>query len=212
MWVTVSLVAVYVGLYLFIVFVSLSLACGLYYLAELIEEYTLTTRRILTWAIRGELLLHALLLLDRLPVWCLGPGVVAQLVYLRMLRRFPYLSLTSADGLLASGAFLASNGVWVWHFWSSMFTVEYILAFLLISTWLVPFGLFLSMAGDQAVLPGAGGYPYTTSPPQGGEPGKKARRGLALRIFDVLRRKRDAVLPDVYARLPASAGLFKEKL
>jgi hypothetical protein len=52
MWVTVSLVAVYVGLYLFIVFVSLSLACGLYYLAELIEEYTLTTRRILTWAIR----------------------------------------------------------------------------------------------------------------------------------------------------------------
>ena len=48
----VSLVAVYAGFYLAIVFVSLSIACGLYYLGELCEEYVLTTRRLIGHAIK----------------------------------------------------------------------------------------------------------------------------------------------------------------
>jgi len=80
------------------------------------------------------------------------------------------------------------------------------------------------MAGDQAVLPGAGGYPYSgpdrqkygngsSSSSGGGGAGQKQRRGLALRIFDILRRKRDEVLPDAMAKFPASAGLMpKEKI
>jgi hypothetical protein len=71
------------------------------------------------------------------------------------------------------------------------------------------------------VLPGAGGYPYSSpdrrdSGNDGGGGlgvGQKQRRGLALRIFDILRRKRDEVLPDVMAKFPASSGLMpKEKL
>lgn len=53
----VSLVAVYAGFYLAIVFISLSIACGLYYLGELCEEYVLTTRRLIghTIKVRGRL-------------------------------------------------------------------------------------------------------------------------------------------------------------
>ncbi len=84
---------------------------------------------------------------------------------------------------------------------------------MLVTSWCVPFVFFLSMAGEQAVLPGAGGYPYSSPDRRdsgnsgGGGGGKKQRRGLALRIFDVLRRKRDEVLP-------ASSGFLmpKEKI
>lgn len=88
---------------------------------------------------------------------------------------------------------------------------------MLVTSWIVPFVFFLSMAGDQAVLPGAGGYPYSSPDRRdsggGGGTGQKQRRGLALRIFDVLRRKRDEVLPDVMAKFPASSGFMpKEKI
>ncbi len=78
------------------------------------------------------------------------------------------------------------------------------------------------MAGDQAVLPGAGGYPYSSPDRRdlgsGGAAnsssgGQKQRRGLALRIFDILRRKRDEALPDIMAKFPASSGFMpKEKI
>ena len=173
----------------------------------------------ITYAIKAELALHLLLLIDRLPLLCLTLGLASHVASSRLLRRFPYMELTSSEGLLSLAAFAASNLAWVRHFWTSMYTVEYIVAFLLVTTWLVPFGFFLGMAGDQSVLPGAGGYPYSapqmggSSSSGGGGEGGKRRRGLALRIFDILRRKRDEVMPDMMARMPASSGLMpKEKI
>lgn len=91
------------------------------------------------------------------------------------------------------------------------------LAFLSVTTFIVPFIFFLSLAGDQAVLPGAGGYPYSSpqsTPGNGGSVGEKKRRGFALRLFDILRRKRDEVLPDVIGRYagPSTGLLPKEKI
>lgn len=86
------------------------------------------------------------------------------------------------------------------------------------------------MAGDQSILPGAGGFPYNnnnnsfsslSSTPQknglessnsGGIGGSgKQRRGLALRIFDLLRKKRDEVIPEMI-KGHASVALLKEKI
>ncbi|KAL4527536.1 hypothetical protein Ndes2526A_g08683 [Nannochloris sp. 'desiccata'] len=217
---SLSLLLVYFGFYLFIVFVSLSIACGLYYLAELIEEFTVTTKRILGYTCRAILVVHALLLIDRLPFHCLVLGFGAHISYIRLLKRFPYMQLSSPESLTAVAACLVSSAAWLYHWHKSYYTVEYILAFMLVTSWCVPFVFFLSMAGDQAVLPGAGGYPYSSpdrrdsgNGSSGGGTGKKQRRGLALRIFDVLRRKRDEVLPDVMAKFPASSGFMpKEKV
>jgi hypothetical protein len=102
---------------------------------------------------------------------------------------------------------------------------------MLATTWALPAAFFLSMAGDQSILPGAGGFPYNTntnssfssssSPPQKsgldsrdsrgvGDSGKQ-RRGLALRIFDLLRKKRDEVIPEMI-KGHASVALLKEKI
>lgn len=103
---------------------------------------------------------------------------------------------------------------------------------MLATTWALPAAFFLSMAGDQSILPGAGGFPYnntntnisfssSSSSPQKsgfdsgnsrgiGDSGKQ-RRGLALRIFDLLRKKRDEVIPEMI-KGHASVALLKEKI
>jgi hypothetical protein len=132
------------------------------------------------------------------------------------------MQMTSPEGLTAIAACLLSSAAWLNHWHKSYYTIEYILAFMLVTSWCVPFVFFLSMAGDQAVLPGAGGYPYSSPDRRdlgsGGAAnsssgGQKQRRGLALRIFDILRRKRDEALPDIMAKFPASSGFMpKEKI
>ena len=176
------------------------------------EEYTLTTKRVITSVIKAQLMLHPFLLIDRLPVHCVALGFGAHVAYLRLVRRFPYMSFTSPEGLTALAGFLASTAAWAYHYWHTYYTLEYTAAFMLITTWIVPFVFFLSAAGDQSVLPGAGGYPYSSPgpAPRDGGSKQKQRRGLALRIFDILRRKRDEVLPDVVSKLPGAqqAGLL----
>lgn len=70
---------------------------------ELIEEYTITTKRLLNHAIRAQLLVHLLLLLDRLPPLAIAAGIAAHLAYLRCMRRFPYIKLTAPEGLVGIG-------------------------------------------------------------------------------------------------------------
>eukprot|EP00890_Picochlorum_soloecismus_P004883 jgi/Picsp_1/5396/NSC_02756-R1_protein len=223
----VSTVLVYIGFYLFIVFLSLGIACALYYLAELIEEFLRTTKRLIDYTIKATVVANGLLIIDGLPFYCILSGLMAHGLYYRLLHRsrFPYISLESPDALMAMGGFICNTGAWVFYYWHSRYTTEYIAAFLLITTWLVPFTLSLSLAGEQTSLPGAGGYPYSVST-QFGSPGHsyshsdsgassggKQRRGLALRIFELLRMKRDEVIPEMMSKLPLEPALMpKEKI
>lgn len=97
-------------------------ACGLYYLGELCEEYVLTTKRLISHTIKAELLLHALLLIDRLPPLCLLAGVAAHLSYLRLLKPFPYVQLTSGATLTSIGLLASSLVLWVRHYWKTYYT------------------------------------------------------------------------------------------
>lgn len=50
------------------------------------------------------------------------------------------------------------------HFWSTWHTLEYIFGFLLITSWLTPMLLVLSLAANENTLPGGGvGMPSTSS-------------------------------------------------
>lgn len=190
----------------------------------------MTTKRLLVWIIRTQFLVHLALLIDRAPLACIFMGLGSHVAYLRLLKQFPYMRLTSVEGLTSCMFFLLSNILWIRYFWTSYYSVEYIASFLFVTTWIIPLTLFLGLAGEQSALPGAGGYPYSTqqqsrstsmhamggssytSDRHNGQNYHRARRGFALRIFDLLRRKRDEVLPDAISKLPASSGLFKEKL
>jgi hypothetical protein len=57
-----SNIVVYTGGYLFLVFIAVCLATGLYYLAEMVEEYTRMTKKALAWGIKLSIALHVALL------------------------------------------------------------------------------------------------------------------------------------------------------
>lgn len=70
-------------------------AAGLYYLAELAEEYPTYAQRAIRYTIMGLLGLHLVLLVGDLSAWRLLLGAGAHAVYFSLLKQFPDVSLTS---------------------------------------------------------------------------------------------------------------------
>ena len=161
-----SNVLVYTGGYLFLVFIAVCLATGLYYLAEIVEEYTRVTKKVLTWAIKISVGMNvALLVIDRLPFLCILISCGAQGAYWTLLRRFPFMELTSPEFLGSVGMLILNHFMWMRHFKHDDpgyghydgHSVEYLLGFFLMVVWIVPFGFFISLAANESVLPGGGG-------------------------------------------------------
>merc|ERR1712216_1098839 len=73
---------VYVSGYLVLLFLAICMACGLYYMAELAEEYSRLTKKILTYCIQGVIGIHVLLLIfDRFPFFTTVYGIGLHVVY-----------------------------------------------------------------------------------------------------------------------------------
>jgi hypothetical protein len=151
----VSLVVVYLGGYLALVLLAVCLATGLYYIAELCEEYSRLTKRVLTHALRAVLALHAaLLLFDRQPVACVLAGAAAHCCYARLLPRFPHFVLLSPEFGLAAAALLLTHALWLRHFYYDTYaSAEYVAGFFVVLVWAVPFGFFISLAASDSTLP-----------------------------------------------------------
>ncbi|XP_064916206.1 protein TEX261 isoform X4 [Columba livia] len=77
-------------------------AAGLYYLAELIEEYTVVTRRIIKYMIWfSSAVLVGLYLFEHFPGFMVGVGLFTNLVYFGLLQTFPFIVLTSSNFILS---------------------------------------------------------------------------------------------------------------
>ncbi|XP_028600311.1 protein TEX261 isoform X1 [Podarcis muralis] len=77
-------------------------AAGLYYLAELIEEYTVATSRIIKYMIWfSTAVLVGLYLFEHFPGLMVGVGLFTNLVYFGLLQTFPFIMLTSPNFILS---------------------------------------------------------------------------------------------------------------
>lgn len=217
---------VYAGAYLFVLFFAVCLATGLYYLAELVEEYTRLTRKVISYAIKSVIGVHVLLLLfDRLPVVAIAVGIASHVVYYRLLKTFPYISLASYDFLGSLGLLILSHVVWIRFFYTDprciYVSMEWMFGFMLVMVWIVPFAFFISLAANESVLPGGGGLgggyqgfgssdfgdAGSGSSSLGGAaaPRRKGRRqSTVLGFLNFLKSKRDEVLPMVTQAIPSS--------
>mmetsp|Transcript_7209 Transcript_7209/g.44863 ORF Transcript_7209/g.44863 Transcript_7209/m.44863 type:complete len:240 (+) Transcript_7209:2753-3472(+) len=191
--VLVSTLAVYASGYLGIIFLSVCLAAGLYYLAELVEEYTRLAKKVIRYAIYSTLVLHALYLVwDRLPFLEVGVGVLAQGLYLRLLKQFPFIPVASMDFVGSVVVLLANHLLWMRYFYHAdeYHSLEYILGFFLVSVWLVPFFYFISFASNDGVLP-------SSASPSGASEERKRQRSALLGMFNLAKKKREEILPKV---------------
>lgn len=112
-------------------YICFHLAAGLYYLAELIEEYTVATSRIIKYMImvsnnefteassecRQQLIctflyerlqfstavLAGLYLFESFPLLMVGIGLFTNVVYFGLLQTFPYIMLSSPNFILSCG-------------------------------------------------------------------------------------------------------------
>ncbi|KAL9105902.1 MAG: hypothetical protein Q9227_009013 [Pyrenula ochraceoflavens] len=109
----------YLGLLLGFSFLTLSIASGLYYLSELVEEHTVLASRTLRRLIYTIILLLCLLwLFDSFPFTLILLGIFSHLVYASNLRHFPIVKLSDPLFLLSCALVVVNHWLW-FRFFSS---------------------------------------------------------------------------------------------
>ena len=148
----------YISSYVLILFTAISFASGLFYLAELAEEYTSIALKSIKISIYIIISLHLLLwLIDGISFFVIFIGLLTHALYYNLLSSFPDVNLKSLNSISASILLLLSNYLWYDYFSSNWWTREYmmsdIMPFLFFIIWLVPLELFISLSFDEMVLP-----------------------------------------------------------
>ena len=153
---------------LIILFTALSYATGLFYIAELAEEFPTLTKRIIRYIILAIAALHALAFFSALPKLPLAIGLLAHLSYLPLLTTFPVLPLSSPIFYLALLLLLSTQLSWHYSMPSSPYSAypsygynnsvrtysnAQLLAFYLLFVWLVPLVFFVAGSVTSQSLP-----------------------------------------------------------
>lgn len=185
-------VLVYVAGYISLLFAAVCLACGLYYLVELAEEYTVLTKKVIRVTTLVHIVIHILLFVyERFPFLQCLVGLAAHLMYLQLLRPFPFINPASAPFLISLLLFIMDNVVWFRYLWGdvelfyrySVAPVPAIAAFYFLVIWLVPCAFFCSLTVNDSVLPASNNtaYPgYRTSHLDSSQAAKQQRRNVVI--------------------------------
>ncbi|XP_063231868.1 protein TEX261 [Bacillus rossius redtenbacheri] len=144
----------WIALIVQICFITISVAAGLYYVAELVEEYTVATKKVIWWMIMVTLLVYAgLVLFEDFPAWMLACGVLGQAAHLLILNTFPYFKLSSPAFALSVLLLLLNHYLAFQFFSSVLYSFSEVLAYFTLCLWLVPFALFVSLSANENILP-----------------------------------------------------------
>lgn len=151
----------FVSSYIAIVCLALSVAIGLYYVAELAEEYTTLSGKIIKYSALVVMGLHLVLMLDGLPLYNSFVGLACHACYYSLLKNFPFVNTLSLEALLSIVAFIVSHFVWFQYFTDysyGMMRHDFltVLGFFFVMLWMVPIGLFVSISVNDNILPGVG--------------------------------------------------------
>uniref|UniRef100_A0A8C8BM03 Protein TEX261 n=1 Tax=Otus sunia TaxID=257818 RepID=A0A8C8BM03_9STRI len=129
-------------------------AAGLYYLAELIEEYTVVTRRIIKYMIWfSSAVLVGLYLFEHFPGFMVGVGLFTNLVYFGLLQTFPFIVLTSSNFILSCVLVIFNHYLAFQYFAEEYYLFSEVLAYFTFCLWLIPFAFFVSLSAGENVLP-----------------------------------------------------------
>jgi Transmembrane adaptor Erv26 len=193
----------YLGLVLGFCFLTLSIASGLYYLSELVEEHTVLSARLLRNLIYIIVGIQTLLwLVDGFPFSLTALGIASHAVYASNLRHFPIVKLGDPLFILSCVLVLINHWFWFQHFskppsyqggsslgnafWDKYQTAvpqpsfTEIASYFGLCVWLVPFALFVSLSAGDNVLPSMGSEYATGERQQTTQHGRKRRNtGMA---------------------------------
>ncbi|XP_059515473.1 protein TEX261 [Myotis daubentonii] len=182
----------WLSLFIQVSFITLAVAAGLYYLAELIEEYTVATSRIIKYMIWfSTAVLIGLYVFERFPTCMIGVGLFTNLVYFGLLQTFPFIMLTSPNFILSCGLVVVNHYLAFQFFAEEYYPFSEVLAYFTFCLWIIPFAFFVSLSAGENVLPSTV------------QPGDdvvsnyftKGKRGKRLGILVVFSFIKEAILP-----------------
>ncbi|XP_063707819.1 protein TEX261 [Culicoides brevitarsis] len=144
----------YLSLLLQVSFITLSIAAGLYYLAELTEEYTVVAKKIIKCLTIFTCVVYVLLMLFEDLSWSIIIfGLAAQAAHFLILAEFPFVQFVSVPFLGAVTLWLLNHYLAFSFFRASYYPLSEMLAYFTICLWTVPFALFVSLGANDNVLP-----------------------------------------------------------
>ncbi|XP_059998718.1 protein TEX261-like [Lagenorhynchus albirostris] len=138
-----------------VAFITLAIAAGLYYLAELLEEYTAATSRIIEYRVWfSTAVLIGLCVFERFPTYMIGVGLfLVYLVYFGLLQTFPFIMLTSPNFILSCGLLVVNHYLAFQFFAEEYYPFSEVLAYFTFCLWIIPFAFFVSPSAGENVLP-----------------------------------------------------------
>ncbi|KAF0982081.1 hypothetical protein FDP41_011942 [Naegleria fowleri] len=155
-FIVISHISLYVG----IMFLILCVATGLYYLAELAEENSVMTRKVISYMIYLVVMVHLILwIFDELYFWCISIGILSHIAYYQLLSSFPFVRVKSASCILSIVGFIVSHVGWYYYFIdfnTPIYEFSELLGFFFICVWFTPLALFVSLSIGDMQLPGLG--------------------------------------------------------
>ncbi|KII94920.1 hypothetical protein PLICRDRAFT_128261 [Plicaturopsis crispa FD-325 SS-3] len=162
-------------------FITLSLASGLLYVSELIEEHSRTSKVVGQRGIYVIIVLHALLYaFDTLPLWQTAFSIGCHIVYLQNFSAtWPLISLSSWSFIASCLLVVSDHFAWFFHFsrvtqdarnashartyqhhpTPAAPTFAEIATFFGLCVWLAPLFLFLSLSANDNALPTSSANP-----------------------------------------------------
>lgn len=137
-----------------IVLLTLSVATGLFYLAELVEEYASTACRVIRYMIYGTLLVYiGLLLFEDMSYSLIICGIIQQVLHFMLLSSFPFFSFSSPT-FVGTCVMLGVNHYLVFSYFRDVWhPFSEVLAVFTVCLWLVPFAFFVSLSANDNTLP-----------------------------------------------------------
>ncbi|KAL4231133.1 hypothetical protein ACF0H5_008716 [Mactra antiquata] len=180
-----------------IILVTLSIAAGLFYLAELVEEYTVLTKKIILYLISLTTAVYiCLLLFEDLPFSNILFGLLGNVAYFVLLKDFPYFLLSSPGFIGSVGSVLLNHYLAFSYFTSVYHPFHEVLAYFTICLWLVPFAFFVSLSANENVLPTTSGRVSSTSDETDVVSNYFSRKGKKYGLLSMLKSAQDSVLPE----------------
>ena len=177
------------------VLITLSIASGLYYVSEFVEEHASFSKKCIRYAIFVVCGVLALSLVDGLPWYLVILSLGSHAIYYSNLATFPVIQLTS--GRFISACILVFINHYFWfrafgHMQKDRKQVSFgqVASFFGICVWLVPFALFVSLSAGDNMLPSMATVPTTPSassdrdrPSYGLDRGRRRAGGLVKGTF-----------------------------
>ena len=137
---------------------ALCIACGLYCAAEVAEEYSALSKKLLKYLLLVVFSFHLLFLLAGVNFFTIAVSTACHLVYSCLLTSFPFVDPLSVPAIASIIAVGVAHYVWFQYFYANFTPIFQVTGFFLVMIWAVPLGFFVSLSmGDDALPVGSQG-------------------------------------------------------